>query len=155
MPRLGSGGRNGIEIHAPRCAIESSEIAHQMGMTGAELQGLLDSFSFSTFLDHAGIGDGAKFDTMQEAQKAVDDLQNDPDSEGIYLIASVNEVEVEISGIKVRRHNGQNAYGPWIPAENKDVPEWVREYAEEEQIEENAEEGRVEKGGSIWIWSAK
>ena len=58
------------------------------------------------------------------------------------------------SNIEVRRNNGQNAYGLWVDAADQDVPEWVREYAGTEQIEDKAAAGQVERGGSKWDWRA-
>lgn len=59
------------------------------------------------------------------------------------------------SNIEVRRNNGQNQYGPWVGGDSADVPAWVLEYAETEQIEDGKDAGQVERGGSKWDWRAK
>ena len=60
-----------------------------------------------------------------------------------------------IANIEVRRHNGQNEYGPWMPADAAGVPTWVGDLIGDERAEANADSGRVEQGGSIWVWRVK
>lgn len=57
-----------------------------------------------------------------------------------------------IENVEVRRHNGQCAYGPWMAATSEDVPGWVGEMVADEIAENGGDEGRIEDGGSIWLW---
>jgi hypothetical protein len=70
-------------------------------------------------------------------------LEIDDDEQG-------TEEELEEWPVLVRRHNGQCEYGEWKPV--GEAPSWVGELAADQAIEENVKSGRVEKGGSIWIW---
>lgn len=54
--------------------------------------------------------------------------------------------------IEVRQHNGQCEYGDWRPARHEDVPEWVGDLAADEFVETGVDSGRVDRGGSIWVW---
>lgn len=56
------------------------------------------------------------------------------------------------SGVEVRRHNGQCAYGQWLDIDDEEVPSWVDALVADQIVEEDLDEGRVEQGGSIWLW---
>jgi hypothetical protein len=60
-----------------------------------------------------------------------------------------------ISRVEVRRHNGQCEYGPWLrlaESDDMDVPAWVGDMIADEIAENDADDGRVEQAGSIWVW---
>lgn len=62
---------------------------------------------------------------------------------------------ISTGNIEVRRHNGQNEYGDWLPASHEDVPEWVAEMIADELAwhDDNVPEGgKVSQAGSIWTW---
>jgi len=54
--------------------------------------------------------------------------------------------------VRVRRHNGQCAFGDWLAVSDAAVPEWVGEWIADEIAENDAGSGRVDRAGSIWIW---
>ena len=68
-----------------------------------------------------------------------------------------------IETTEVRQHNGQCAYGPWIPlaeaephvreAVSDEVAEtWMRDVRHEPATENTDDAGRVEVGGEIWLY---
>jgi hypothetical protein len=56
------------------------------------------------------------------------------------------------AGVKIRRHNGQNGYGPWMRENDSSIPSWVGQLVDEQMIEEGLDEGIVMQGGSYWQW---
>lgn len=56
-----------------------------------------------------------------------------------------------IESTEARRHNGQCAYGEWMPLE--DAPEYVQEVVADEVAEHPTEgAGTIEVGGERWIY---
>jgi hypothetical protein len=55
-------------------------------------------------------------------------------------------------GVKVRQHNGQCPYGPWMSVDDDEVPRWVEAIVADEIVELQLDEGTVSQGGSIWMW---
>lgn len=60
--------------------------------------------------------------------------------------------EMLTSDVQVRRHNGQCKYGPWLMADDEDLPVWVRGLIADEIAESKAEEGIVSEGGEQFAW---
>ena len=56
------------------------------------------------------------------------------------------------ANVEVRRHNGQCSYGPWLPIDNEDVPDWVNVMVGDEIAENDADEGFVCGATSMWAW---
>jgi hypothetical protein len=56
------------------------------------------------------------------------------------------------TNVEVRRHNGQCSYGPWMPIDAEDIPEWVADMIGDEIAEDGSKEGMINQAGSIWTW---
>ena len=68
---------------------------------------------------------------------------------------------VDVDEVEVRRHNGQCAYGPWMPLVGSGVEEEVadeivechcRDMRREEGNGNTPQRGRIVRGGAIWLY---
>lgn len=55
-----------------------------------------------------------------------------------------------LSGVQIRRSNGQCGYGPWMTAD--EVDSWVAEAIADEMIEDKTTSGEVNIGGELWLY---
>jgi hypothetical protein len=74
-------------------------------------------------------------------------LSVDHDRDTVFVIVS----DGKANPIEVRRRNGETPYGPWMDADDWEVPGWVDGLARDAAAS-GATSGIVGRGGSNWSW---